>query len=529
MQNRTQNLFVFITLQFFHAHIIYDIIAISILVKIKNKVNYLVSFRFPGQPTTFSSISKLPSPSYTTQFPATMMQSSAQSPPLAPSPIIQSTYTMPPVPPPLPPTMKQSTSTLSEALPQPPPPPMLSEKKIGPKTQMMKVNWNMILPHKLTKNCVWTQQQQSNLPSKDLFDGLAKNFSLKPAKNIKKGFFTKSNISLRVIDTHTAQNLLILLNVQHKHTTHEQVKQYILRCDISMLNEDFIDQLIKCLPQPHQIKQLQKLKHDGIDLADAEKFLANICDIERLIPRLRCMKFKIFFQHMSEKLERDIKAGIAACEELISCQKFNKILNLILSIGNFMNSNSINGQSIGFELPILTKLKEIKSSDKKQTLLHFIVENVESKFPDLLSFGDELLHVQEASRINVQHIKKTIQNMVTSSEIVEDELKNHELRRSADDKFQEVMSPFALKSTGQLKILQQMMNEMQNNYLKVGEYFAFDVSKYCMEECFFDVSTFKVLFAHTYGEIAKTHEMKKTMLTNNQPGRQQQQNENGGK
>lgn len=167
----------------------------------------------------------------------------------------------------------------------------------------MKVNWNKITSQELTKNCFWTQQQQNYLPSEDLLAGLAENFSVKPTKISKKGSFVKHSTSLRVIDAHTAQNLLILLKVQHKSSTHEQVKQYILRCDSSMLNEDFIDQLLKCLPQPHQIKQLKKIKHDGVELSDPEKFLANICDIERLIPRLRCIKFKIFFNIRQKNLD----------------------------------------------------------------------------------------------------------------------------------------------------------------------------------------------------------------------------------
>lgn len=227
-----------------------------------------------------------------------------------------------------------------------------------------------------------------------------------------------------------------------------------------------------------------------------------------------------------------MQAGITACEELMSCKKFMEILSLILSIGNFMNSSSSNGQTVGFEFSILTKLNEIKSSDKIRTLLRFIVEHVKSRMPDLLSFGDGLCHVQEATSINVQNIKETIQNMVTLSGIVEEELDHSKFADlSPDDKFQDVMSSFALQSSAQLKMLQKMMDEMQRSYIQVGEYFTFNVNRYRMEECFVDVSTFKNMFAHTYEELAKHHEMDKMLLekceaqklTNNQPGDRQQQ------
>lgn len=64
-------------------------------------------------------------------------------------------------------------------------------------------------------------------------------------------------------------------------------------------------------------------------------------------------------QHHSE-LVQDIKpaiiASIAACEEVKNSAKFNKILELILLLGNYMNSGTQNGQAYGFEISFLPKV-----------------------------------------------------------------------------------------------------------------------------------------------------------------------------
>lgn len=39
-----------------------------------------------------------------------------------------------------------------------------------------------------------------------------------------------------------------------------------------------------------------------------------------------------------------------------------------------------------------------KTADNKRTLLHFLADTVEKKFPDYSTFADELIHIEQASR-----------------------------------------------------------------------------------------------------------------------------------
>jgi hypothetical protein len=53
---------------------------------------------------------------------------------------------------------------------------------------------------------------------------------------------------------------------------------------------------------------------------------------------------------------QDIVAGTTACEEVKASRKFAQILELILLVGNYMNSGSKNGQAFGFEISFLPKV-----------------------------------------------------------------------------------------------------------------------------------------------------------------------------
>lgn len=79
-------------------------------------------------------------------------------------------------------------------------------------------------------------------------------------------------------------------------------------------------------------------------------------DIKRLLPRLKSLNFRQHFPEMVQDIKPAIIAGTAACEEVKSGVKFNKILELILLFGNYMNSGSRNGQAYGFEINFLPKV-----------------------------------------------------------------------------------------------------------------------------------------------------------------------------
>lgn len=66
-------------------------------------------------------------------------------------------------------------------------------------------------------------------------------------------------------------------------------------------------------------------------------------------------------------------AATAACEEVKKSKKFAKLLELILLLGNYMNTGSRNAQAFGFEMSFLTKVFEFKPfrAQRSDWLNHF--------------------------------------------------------------------------------------------------------------------------------------------------------------
>ena len=64
----------------------------------------------------------------------------------------------------------------------------------------------------------------------------------------------------------------------------------------------------------------------------------------------------LHYEELVQDVKPDIVNGTVACEEVRNSNKFAKILELILLLGNYMNSGSKNGQAFGFEISFLTKV-----------------------------------------------------------------------------------------------------------------------------------------------------------------------------
>lgn len=403
----------------------------------------------------------------------------------------------------------------------PPAPPKLQALPFGLKPKkkwdtdgpMKRANWKAIVPQKMSEKSFWIKVREDKLASDDILHGLAAKFSSKPVKKTSEKDSVdrppsakKSVIDLRVLDTKAAQNLSILLGGSLKPFSYEQIKLYLLRCDTTNLSASVLQQLIQYLPPPDQLKKLQELKAKGEELSGAEMFAATIAEIKRLGARLQSLSFRLTLPDLVQDVKPDIVAATAACEEVKTSKKFARILELILLLGNYMNSGSKNESAFGFEISFLPKLTSTKDYENKNTLLHYIVEIVEQKFPECLNFYEDLPHVDKASRVSLDNIQKTMRQMNSSLKNLESDLNNNKIPQHHEDKFIDSMGQFSIECRQQVEVLGKMQVQMENLYKDLAEFFSFDLNKYTLEEFFTDIKTFKDSFVQAHQENLKVRE-----------------------
>ncbi|XP_023259086.1 protein diaphanous homolog 1-like, partial [Seriola lalandi dorsalis] len=179
------------------------------------------------------------------------------------------------------------------------------------------------------------------------------------------------------------------------------------------------------------------MKDEYDDLAEAEQFGVVMSSVKRLMPRLQAILFKLQFEEQLNNIKPDVVSVTAACEELRQSETFSKLLQIILLVGNFMNSGSRNGKAFGFSVSYLCKLRDTKSADLKQTLLHFLADVCQEQYPEIMSFPDELIHVEKASRVSAETIQKNLELMGRQIKNLEKDLETFPPPQNDKDLFAE--------------------------------------------------------------------------------------------
>uniref|UniRef100_A0A1A8MK52 Diaphanous homolog 1 n=2 Tax=Nothobranchius pienaari TaxID=704102 RepID=A0A1A8MK52_9TELE len=309
---------------------------------------------------------------------------------------------------------------------------------------------------------------------------------------------------LKVLDAKSSQNLSIFLG--SFRLPYEEIKNAILQVNEKILTESMVQNLVKQLPQTEQLSILADMKDEYDDLAESEQFSIVMSGVKRLMPRLQAILFKLQFEEQLNNIKPDVVSVTAACEELRKSENFAKLLQIILLVGNYMNSGSRNGMAFGFSISYLCKLRDTKSADLKQTLLHFLAGVCQEQYPDVVSFPDELIHVEKASRVSAEMIQKNLESMGRQIKSLEKDLETFPPPQNENDLFVEKMSSFVSQAQEQYEKLDLMHKNMEKQYSDLGEYFVFDPRKMSVEEFFGDLSNFKNMFQQAVQENQKRAE-----------------------
>ncbi|KAG5832936.1 hypothetical protein ANANG_G00296490 [Anguilla anguilla] len=146
-----------------------------------------------------------------------------------------------------------------------------------------------------------------------------------------------------------------------------------------------------------------------------------------------------------------------------SSSKLKKMLEVILAFGNYMNSSK-RGAAYGFRLQSLDLLLDTKSTDRKQTLLHFIASIVQEKYPDLRSFHSELHFVDKAGQVSLDSILQNVRSLEKGMAVAQKEF------LVQDDN--PVLKEFIKSSSEMLDSLIKDSKTAQEAYASAVEYFG---------------------------------------------------------
>ena len=171
------------------------------------------------------------------------------------------------------------------------------------------------------------------------------------------------------------------------------------------LSVETLERLTKIAPTQEEEAKIIQFSGNPDQLADAESFLYFILKaVPTAFNRLKAMLFRSSYNCEVLQLKEQLQALEMGCKELRTSGLFLKLLEAILKAGNRMNAGTSRGNAQGFNLSSLRKLSDVKSTDGKTSLLHFIVEQVvQSEGKRQAIYQKHKLHISNGETSNVNN------------------------------------------------------------------------------------------------------------------------------
>lgn len=341
----------------------------------------------------------------------------------------------------------------------------LSSRKNEP-IKIKILNWT-IIPDFQISSTLWSKEGESYLPADLAIDQskLYKTFS-----NDQIG----AQQPIHLLDRYTHSHLQAFLS---GYEIDSHIKRQNICKALNNINEKPFEhnphpfgQLVECLPFSIHLKCLLQncLQYDldNTQFDIPSRFaIALHNQIPDVFEKTTCIQFLINFSSRIIDIKYEmliVKQAVKALKEEI---RLVKLLNLILDVGNMLNSNSPLRDCGGFQLHCLSELSKISGPDG--SLLDYIVGLVINQQPDLLDLSGLYYHIKLGAAVNLDTNADNLRslfvdynNAVEAAEKIDSQIAQTKLRtiynelmiwghnlKETQSEVAEVMSYFGWSST----------------------------------------------------------------------------------
>ncbi|ACO63087.1 predicted protein, partial [Micromonas commoda] len=341
------------------------------------------------------------------------------------------------------------------------------------------LHWDKLQPHSV-RGTVW--EDAGTVDGLDLgeLDSLFALEDPNAAKKKKKAEGDGKPKAVSLIDSKRSLNISIQL--AGIRMPFKDIKKALLSMDDTVLGLDQLNILTLCVPTMDEVKLLKNYPGDKAELATVEQYFLQVMAIPRLSQRISSLVFKNSAHANMEKVNSDYQLVSKAADDLKHCKHFVTVLEGILAVGNHLNGGTYRGQARGFRLETLLRLTDVKAVDRKTSLLHFVVKELQKTSPGVEFLSTELESVKAAAGLHLDGTKEALGQIVAGLKQVNDEVlkaagadpEQDEEASSEEthDRFRDVMIPFADSADADVEAAQRLASSANDAMKGVTEFFG---------------------------------------------------------
>jgi len=319
----------------------------------------------------------------------------------------------------------ESMRSIAKAPPLPYVPPDKPARQTSVKLKQL--YWTKINPVNVV-NTIWQEVDEPVIDVTLLMNRFGQKTSQPVGKNIaNEAMKAKKKSSAKAIslfDGVRMQNVAIASAKLKK--TPEEIVDMVVRLDPDDLTQDTTD-IVKNLliPTAEESKVVKYYKGDVGSLDFTGRMFKLFLDVDRLDQRLQCQQIMLNWQDGADMVNAQLNSMMAVLNELNSAECMEGLKALFattLAAGNYMNGGGSRGQAHGFGLDVLLKLKTVRATEGRGTILHFIAEQMALTYPALPCFYASWDATWKSGKLNMKNVELVLKELHSGLSFCECEL-----------------------------------------------------------------------------------------------------------
>ena len=342
--------------------------------------------------------------------------------------------------------------------------------KREPETKMKNIYWDAIDDDKIDDSA-WSKMDDNEVDID--YTNLTNYFRAK--ENLVLTTHSMSDTSARkqeVVQLITDDKRLrnVSMAIARLKISTEVLIQAIYRVDDSILDSDMIRILFENAPTPEEIEIVKGYDGKIELLGDVDRFFKQLSTIPNLQTRLKCIRIRNTLKNDLEDIRSDFDAFDVAIRKCYESHAFYSLLQVILTIGNYMNGTTTRGGMYGFQISFLPRLADIKSVDNKTTLLEYIYHYMEDeqakkgKNKDLINIIDDFKILFPLKGKDYSQLQQEFKKMNDDFELVGKQ--RNMIKVNQDDRFSLVMSNYYDSMKDDVLGVKRSLENVDSNYQK---------------------------------------------------------------
>ncbi|KAF3500270.1 hypothetical protein F2Q69_00044042 [Brassica cretica] len=277
----------------------------------------------------------------------------------------------------------------------------------------------------------------------------------------------------------------------------------VLNLEESALDADQVENLIKFCPTREEMELLKGYTGDVDKLGKCELFFLEMMKVPRVETKLRVFSFKSQFRSQISELKNSLSVVNSAAEQIKNSEKFKRIMQTVLSLGNALNQGTARGAAVGFKLDSLPKLSETRARNNRMTLMHYLCKILAEKMPEVLDFTKDLSSLEPSTKIQLKFLAEEMQAINKGLEKVVQELSLSENDGPISHNFNKILKEFLLYAEAEVRSLASLYSGVGRNVDGLILYFGEDPAKCPFEQVVSTLLNFVRLFNRAHEENGK--------------------------